>query len=345
MADLNALMQVAPITAGGFAGIDQAQNERYNDLRAQELGDLMQQRRAQEARIAELQPLVMQQHQATIQGLQNNNKITGVNANIAEATLPDVLAQKKAESHGAMIGRTFQTLGEMADTVSDPNEVEKALDDISVPANVKQMIMGHLSNLQGPALQQEMKRLQGNFLKANPHYVQAMDVANVHEKGQTERNAATNASAERRAVTLANARKKQIDDLSAAMEQAFVTAKGAKNQHSAALAAEEWFNGVGDEARSKKYHDLAEQLRNQAETEINNTAPPPGKPALKSFGIQTNPNRSIAPSPKAGASAPAAAPAASGDTVRVLAPDGKTKGTLPASKLKEALARGYKRIE
>lgn len=345
MADLSQLMQVAPISAAGFMGINQADNEQAHQQKMMELAELMQQRKMQEARAAEQHPLLMQAKQLGLQ--RDQAELPGVLARSQrdQLTLETERAQqpgKMMDASGQLIGKTFERLGQLAPVISDPSELEGALSELQVPPKVRQMMMAKLGNLRGPALQKELARISENYFRSNPDYVKTMDKEKLEQEGATNRTRMTNESAERRVKTSADGRKKAEVDAAKQWETAVIKAKGAKAQHAAAVAASTWFQNNGMPAQAAQFAAVAAELRPQAEAEIAQSQPPAGKINMGAqTGLPVNPNRSIAPP---GAAAQKPAPAASGARVQVQGPDGKLY-SLPASQLQQAEKQGYKRIQ
>ena len=357
MNDLASLMRIAPTTAASFMGTNQAQEEQMANARRMELEQLMQQRQQTAQFNAAKQPFELEQLRlgnattaAQLPGIQGDSALKQTNATKAAGTLQTDIDAGNTANVAKALTTVSTSLGNMSgalDNVSDiekPRKFQELVSSLDMPPQMKQLIMQRYSTVSPAELQATMQADARRIMQNTPAFQQATEVQRMQNAGELERTQLTSKTQkEIEAARIAAGkydRRKQIGDVTQQLDGMVQAAlkKGARSGHAAALAAAEMANRANLPELAAKYTAVAEQIRNQAEAEISNLTPVPGKvdpSALTGGSIPVNPSKSIAPG---GAQKPA------GGRISVIGPNGK-RGTIPAEQLEQALSQGYKKAQ
>jgi hypothetical protein len=188
-------MQIAPTTAAGFMGTNQAQQQQMEQAKQLELAQLMQQRQAQEARASALAPgglqyqqLQNQELQARIPGIQALSQRQATDAQKEELALqgqrqtqPGEVDATNFKNRDAVLRTGLTQLGVLAPGLEKVPAVDrhaalsKALDGMQITGPAKDSLMEHFAKFNPNQLPAELKRISDAVLRNTPSYAQAMD--------------------------------------------------------------------------------------------------------------------------------------------------------------------------
>jgi hypothetical protein len=353
MADLSQLMKIAPTVGAQFAGINQRQDQQMNELRQMELQELMKQRMGQEQRAAAMHPLEMEAkrlgNQTTSAQLPGITADARKKAETADSEIDATNTENRMKAYtavGTQLGSLAGAL-EGVDDIEKPQRFAESVESLNLPPKVKASIMKRYSQYHPSELTARMKADADKMLKSTAAYVQAMEQEKLrgqNQLAQTRAQGAEQRSLEKMRIDAGKYDKaKAKGDAKQQWDETVrkALAKGARSGYATLNAAATWAMQNNFPDLAAQYASQAEQIRPQAEAEISNLAPQPGKidvPAVT--GLPGTPNKSIAPP---GQEAAPPKPAATG-RVPVISPDGK-RGSVPADQLDAALAAGYKRAQ
>lgn len=199
MNDLSSLMQIAPITGAGFAGIDQANNEQDENLKQAELAQLIQSRQSAESRLNELHPLMMREKQlsndetsARIPGIQANSSALQTKADIDAGTRDSTIAADNFKNNNGMRQAVFSQLGTFAPALNNQpplarhSTLDSYLTSLGVPDAQRQQMMTHFANVSGEQLPGYVQKVSDIALRSTPAYAEKMDATNAEVKGRTQ---------------------------------------------------------------------------------------------------------------------------------------------------------------
>jgi hypothetical protein len=195
-------MQIAPTTAAGFMGTNQAQQQQMEQAKQLELAQLMQQRQAQEDRAQALAPgglqyqqLQNQELQARIPGVQAQSETQALDLAGKRQTQPGEINATNFKNEDAIVRAGMVRLGTMApslEKVPAPNRLpalSHSLGVMGIKGDAHDTLMEHFSKFDPNQLPKELQRISDAMLRATPEYAQAMDVEN--KKSETSKAVAT----------------------------------------------------------------------------------------------------------------------------------------------------------
>lgn len=359
MNDLSQLFELNPYVASGFTGQREALSQGYDQLKNQELAQLIDSR-MQDARFkADLHPLdvankglVNQGLEADLPGKRADSRIKATAAALGEGTLESDIQAKKTKNATegyTQVGYHLGSIAQQLEGVSDieaPQVLSNALDTLGAGPKMKQALLNRYGRYPAAVMMQKMQEDSDRILAENP----AMAQAGLETSAGFMRERMRLESAERiRNAEIAAGRydtksTKAPFSEAEAWQKRVAEARSAKERHSAALGAAQFFEAQGDDRRAGYYDKIAEDARPQAERELASGAEKPGSVNVQGVTkgqVPTNPELPL--SGRGGAKPPTPpASAPNGGRVRIISPDGKV-GTIPANQLEQALKQGYKR--
>lgn len=197
MNDLSSLMQIAPITGAGFAGIQQAQSEQDEQLKQMELAQLIKSRMSAEQRLNEMHPLELQaktlgnqETSARIPGILAQSDSYRTKADIENATKDSTIAKDNFSNTNGMRQAVFGQLGTFTPALQNTPAVGRhaALDSyltsIGVPDSQKQQMMSHFANVPAEQLPAYVQKVSDIALRSTPAYAQEMDKVGAETKSR-----------------------------------------------------------------------------------------------------------------------------------------------------------------
>lgn len=282
--DLSTLAQIAPITAGGFAGANQAQDEQMNDLKQKQLADMIMQAQQEAQQKAQMNPLLLahqglvnQGLQAGLPGIAAKSDQEATTAAKARGTLSTDIDAGNVANRTKMFTEVGQHFGSVAGAIEDnpgvsPHTVfAQQLQNLNVPPEMAQGIMQRYANVPPGQLAARLKADGDRILRETPAYTQATDVAGIEGKN---RLAVANAQGAN-ALAVENARiaagKYNKKSTSMDVNQALL-----KYGHTAAATAEIYDRAAqiategGDDQEAARYTQLAQNARLRAAEDASN---------------------------------------------------------------------------
>lgn len=322
MSDLSSLLQIAPTTGATFMGINQGNQEKEAALKQMQLAQLLQHAQQNQEFAAQKQPLELermrlgnQTAQAGIPGIEANSRLSGYNADIKRDTMGSEINSLKTDREMKAYKAVGSHLGSFASAIDNnpdaPAHAVLAQELQRLPPEVQSKFMDRYKGVPAAKLAEKLREDGDRILRENDSYAQAFDTTSLTSSAGIVRGAAHDASQER--INQANNAAGRYDRSNdkAAGELTWDTVikkaaqKGARAQHAALLSASVWAERNGYAAKAAEYMAQAEEIRPQATAETNNMTGKPGDVNVGEMAnIPVNPNRSIAPPPRAGASAP-----------------------------------------
>lgn len=322
MSDLSSLLQIAPTTGATFMGINQGNTEKEAALKQMQLAQLLQHAQQNQEFAAQKQPLELdrlrlgnQSTQAQLPGLEANSRKAGYEADLAGGTLQSGIdatnTDRQMKAYRAVGGHLGSFASAIENNPDAPAHAVLAQELQRLPPQVQQRFADRYKGVPAAKLAEKLREDGDRILRENDSYAQAFDTTSLTSSAGIVRGAAHDASQERinQANNAAGRYTRSEGSKNAAatwddvVKKAFT--KGARAGYAALNAAAEWATRNGETALAAQYAAQAEQVRPQAEAETANLAPKPGDPNVGEMAnIPVNPNRSIAPPPRAGASAP-----------------------------------------
>jgi hypothetical protein len=201
MNNLASLMQIAPTTAAGFMGINQAQAEEQEKLKQMELAQLMQQRMGEEQRKQSLHPYDVQkaslgneEMRAKIPGVMADSDAKGTAARIARETASSEISGKNFENRNKPQRQALGQLGVFSESLNKVPALGRhsALNDMlgkgmGMDDQQRAMMMEHFSKFDGDKLPAELKRISDAVMRNNVEYVRDIDRERLQQGGATDR--------------------------------------------------------------------------------------------------------------------------------------------------------------
>jgi hypothetical protein len=359
MADLAQLMEMAPTVGAGFIGQNQAMQQREQEAKLMELAQLIQSRQGQEQRAQSMHPFELDKMRlgnestsAMIPGQAATSRKLGVDASIAEATQGSTIEAKDSKNRMETYREVGQHLGSLSRAISDNPTVPphaafaQALSQIGLPPERQQKLMQRYTNVPAAKLQERLAQDGASILRENDKYAQAFDTTELttsanlvnaeYERQSRERIAAEDRGAGK--FDRSQGRTVKEFDEGNTWAKRVADSRSAKERHSAALGAAEYWKAQGNEGKAGYYMGIADAAEPQARAEIAAAAGPKAGEVdvqgLTGGSVPTNPTPPIR-SPKPGAQAPAANRPASLAEVQKMYPG------VPPAKLVEAYKKKF----
>jgi hypothetical protein len=311
MADLSQLMQIAPTTAAGFMGVNQAQNRQMNEQKMMELAELMKMREAEEQRKQSMHPFELDKmrlnnetSQAQLPGLIAQSQIHQQNAQFGRDTLGGKTNKTNSDNQSEVIKNAFRNIGMLSDVVQTHDDLARALPALGIPQEFQPKMMEHFGKFQGPALNQEMKRISEAILRSDPVYTREIEQERMRQEGALKR---ANVLAQNRIDVKGKGGKKDPDGI---MEwyQAETKGKNAETRFAITLQYIQRAEAAGMTELAESLREEAAVLKPLIDAKINQPrAGTPDMGRLSNDRIPTNPPADI---PIPGRGAPQAKPAA-----------------------------------
>ena len=199
--DLASLMQVAPYAASGFIGQNVAMDQQSENLRQQELAQLIAQRTQEAQFAAQKQPLTLEQ-------LRLGNQTTAAqlpgiiaDSNFKAATNDSKIATEKAKNTRGltdMVTTHFPDLANVLDStpgVGRPKAFADWLDQQDLPDRVKQGFLQRYTGVSPDQLPALLRADADRLMKANPEFIKANMERQSREKvANTQANASIQAA-------------------------------------------------------------------------------------------------------------------------------------------------------
>jgi hypothetical protein len=294
MADLAQLMEIAPTVGAGFIGQNQAMQQREQEAKLMELAQLIQSRQGQEQRAQAQHPFELEKLRlgnestgAQIPGLVATSRKLGVDANIAEATQGTSIDSTNSKNKMAAYREVGQHLGSLSRAISDNPTVPphaafaQALDQIGLSPERKQKLMQRYTNVPAAKLQERLSQDGASILRENDKYAQAFDTTELQTSANLVNSEYERQSRERIAELDRGAGKfdkrggtgKEFDEGSTWAKRV-ADSRSAKERHSAALGAAEFWKAQGNEGKAGYYMGIADAAEPQAKAEIAAAAGP-----------------------------------------------------------------------
>lgn len=326
MSDLAALMQHAPGMAGYYIGRQQKEEAEQHQQKLMELAQLMQMRQAQEGRAAAKHPLEMEQMglqnkttNAQLPGIEADSTLKGVNARVAKAGEQDTIESNSMEAKRKAVSAAFNHLAPFLDVLETkaPPERHLTVDEIwknaGMPDSMRGALTKKIAQIPADKLPQALRQINDNMLRNTPQYAQAYDTTSLQTDASIINNAADNRTNIRVAEINNEGRVRAAQEAAQrrmmTAEQRIAAARTAKERHAALIDAAVVADQSGDTEAASRYLQRAEAIRPQAEAELSQTQPQPGKVDVGgTTGLPTHPSKSIAPpsasGPKPGSDKP-----------------------------------------
>jgi hypothetical protein len=211
MSDLSSLMSIAPTTAAGFMGINQAQGEQMNSMKMRELADLIAQRQAAAQQDQQMNPLKMEHQRLQNQGLEAGlgsisakSQTDQLNLGALQQTQPSGIeatisgnrqkVQEDKSKDNQRLQDFWMKIGPQLKAVQGPLRGKFVMSEmqrqgLDPNAQISQMFMQALQNSpdQFLAVLEQMSNDMGkNAAAASPAYHQATDTARIQEQRALE---------------------------------------------------------------------------------------------------------------------------------------------------------------
>jgi hypothetical protein len=352
MQNLASLMQYAPTVGGQFAGINQAQGEQMEQLRQQELAELIQSRMAEGQRKAAAHPLELESKRlanetsmAQLPGFQADSMKKQTDARIKAGTADSEIESTNTENKmkaykavGTQLGSISSELDGLPD-IEKPRAFSEALGRIGLPSNVQESLMKRYGRLAPSEMVGRMQADAQRMLKENEAYVRTIEQERMQQEGANKRQGMQiqgQKDIEQLRIDAGKYnRNKTATDVQQALMKVRNAAQAAEILEQAYYAAE----AANDMQMADQYKKRAMAARQRAAEDAGNRglARPDVDP--NQFGIGTNP-RPAAVAPIAGAEQPAPQPGAT-PKQHSLADVSKMYPGIPPEKLREAYKKKF----
>lgn len=356
MDDLSSLLKIAPTTAAGFMGINQARSEQMDDLKQQELADLIRQRAAEESRKAAMNPYALEKAQldnaglrAGLPGIVADSSLKGTNAAKAAGTLDSDIEAGQVDNKMKIYQKLGSHLGSMSDSITNnPNvpphlALQQSLQASGIPQGAQQALMNKYANVPPSQLAAKLKADGEKILRENSAYVQAIDQEGIQQAGANARNAATIKGQKDIEQMRIDAGKYNRNQTKVNVETRLLTARSAAEKAEILEQAYNIAQAAGDADTAQQYAVRAQQARQRAAEDAANRGA--AQPRLDIPGVTNQGTIQNLPGPQANApiagnqpAAPTAPPVAKPQSIADLS---KMYPGVPPEKLREAYKRKF----
>jgi hypothetical protein len=333
MDNLSQLFQLNPYVASGFAGEREAIGQGQELLRSQELAQLISGRMGQEQRAQALHPfdlrskeLSNQTAEAQLPGFHADSRKRGLEADLKAGTLQSDIETGKVKNATEAYTKVGERLGSIAGQLEGVSDIEApyvlsdAFDSMNTPPQIKQAFMKRYGSLPAAEARKRMQADADKILREHPAHAQAYDTtslstsAGLLETGMRTESAERIAAADRAAGRFEKKGSGKDFDEGTSWAKRVSDARSAKERHSAALGAVEFWREK-DPAKASYYQGIADVVQAQAQAEIAASNPRPGDvdvDGVTNGAVPTNPSVPI----RGGVAQPPK-PAASGSTTGI----------------------------
>lgn len=306
MADLSALFNYAPTTAGALVGQQQAMDTQSQGLEQQKLQQLIEGMKQDQAQSAAMNPL-------RVQELQQKNRGTGLANDLTQATQDSTIGATNAGNslkissdnvkQAQQAASMFSSWAGILDATPDepgarPAKMMELLKSANMDPNSPQVapLLKVFSQTPSAKLPQTLRTIGDDLVHHSAAYMQANDVENTRAAAVTQ-SATTHANATVQAATISADAKRDVQGLKNSQKDGLNQLVAAKNFQGAATMAEAFALSETDPDRKQALHAFAARMAaaDQAARAAGATA---NKPDINSLGIQTvPPNNPLATPP------------------------------------------------
>jgi hypothetical protein len=374
MSDLSSLMTIAPTTAAGFIGMNQADDSQRQRLQNSLLGQQIESQYQKSQHDSVMNPLLQEQQRTQNKGLEAGlgsiaakSEADALKVSKDKETYATDVAAHNAKNVGSIYAQAAKYYNTVADDVERAPDVLKkqtayeSLMKVGIPADYSRMISDRLTGLTPQAMVQHLRQEHERLIQADEKYRIEMDKQKAQAfsnekiaKGHDDTSRSNTAAHIQGASDLEDKRieagkynkEKAVKDFEGKVDAELLKASGSVKAQYAILSRAA---SVAIQAErpdlAAKYQTQMAAIENQVQAET--SAPKPGGVDAGQLGsIPTVPTTSIR-SPASGSPTPQ--PGATGSVsaagrIRVVGSDGRT-GTVPADQLNKALQQGYKKAQ
>jgi hypothetical protein len=203
MSDLTSLMQIAPTTAAGFMGINQANNEAMDSMKLRELSELIAQRQAESQRTSELHPLKVQQQQLTNRkmdeveipsGLADLQK-KGMDNQFQQDTLRSKTDATNFDNDEKIFNKIAAQYGQIsnelkqsgAQGVAMHDAFRRSLEQRGVYGQLAEKLLKNFAQIPADKLPMVLEEMYKYQVQNDPKHLQKMEHEGLEQKGATDR--------------------------------------------------------------------------------------------------------------------------------------------------------------